>query len=364
MPVVRKTIFALVATFAAVWAGLPAVAGEPGWKLQQAVGEVIVGGEGLKPVAVRRDDVVPLNGWVQTGKNGRAVLVRAGDTVVVAPGSRVSLPAERVNGNTQVLQSLGSVFYSISKEKVPHFQVDTPYMAAVVKGTSFIIAVDNERSRIDVTDGLVQVSNAGLTDVEYVRPGFSATLAHSEHGAQSPALEVTETSALPPLPLPEAGAQPPAEWAPGEEAAAPASTAVPGVLVVEAPISETPVALALAMPARAAEMASEPAPSVSGFGVIAFPIGETSVDVGAVSGGLADGGATRPVSGGGRPVPASEASEDAVGRDATPVVSEDAGLSRGKETAVSDGTDGGTRGGGEGSGRGEGGTPSVVSGPG
>ncbi|MFN9541923.1 MAG: hypothetical protein ACK59B_01885, partial [Alphaproteobacteria bacterium] len=96
MPVVRKTIFALVATFAAVWAGLPAVAGVPGWKLQQAVGEVIVGGEGLKPVAVRRDDVVPLNGWVQTGKNGRAVLVRAGDTVVVAPGSRVSLPAERV----------------------------------------------------------------------------------------------------------------------------------------------------------------------------------------------------------------------------------------------------------------------------
>ena len=199
MPVFRNAVFGLVATFASFWAPIPAIAGESGWKLQQAVGEVIVGGEGLKPVSVRRDDVVPLNGWVQTGKNGRAVLVRAGDMVVVAPGSRVSLPAERVSGNTQVLQSVGSVFYSVSKQKVPHFQVDTPYMAAVVKGTSFVITVTDERSRIDVTEGLVEVSNARRQDVELVRPGFSAVVAQATRGADTSALEVVVTSSLPPV---------------------------------------------------------------------------------------------------------------------------------------------------------------------
>jgi len=390
MPVFRKAILALVAMFIAVSAGLPAVAGEPGWKLQQAVGEVIVGGEGLKPVAVRRDDVVPLNGWVQTGKNGRAVLVRAGDMVVVAPGSRVSLPAERVNGNTQVLQSLGSVFYSISKEKVPHFQVDTPYMAAVVKGTSFIIAVENERSRIDVTDGLVQISNAGRTDVEYVRPGFSATVAHAQRGSEAPALQVTETSSLPPLPLPQAGAQPPAEQSPGEaatetdsleEASAPAGGTEQAAQVVEAPVAGPALALALAEPARAVKPVVETdvtsavsSASGSGSSVISVAIGEPRVDVGAVTGGLAEGASSSPrsdmaqpspadvgaVTGGlaegasssprsdmAQPSPASEGEDDAVVRDVTPVAGGGTDLAGGNKGTVSDGKDRGGKDGGK-----------------
>jgi len=141
MSITRNAFLALLAPALFAASVVMAQADAKGWKLQQSVGEVTVGGDGVRPVAVKRDDVVPSDGWIQTGRTGRAVLVRGGDTMVVGPASRVQMPSARVNGNTQILQSLGSVFYSIDKKAAPHFQVDTPYLAAVVKGTSFVISV-------------------------------------------------------------------------------------------------------------------------------------------------------------------------------------------------------------------------------
>jgi hypothetical protein len=302
MPFIRNACLVLISSFILVTTGFAAGSGDPGWKLLQAVGEVTVGGEGLQPVAVRRNDFVPLDGWVQTGATGRAVLVRGGDTVVVAPGSRVKLPAERVNGNTQIWQSLGSVFYSVSKQKAPHFQVDTPYMAAVVKGTSFVITVADERSRIDVTEGLVEVSNTGRRDVEFVRPGFSATVAHVARGSEAPALNVMETSALPPLRAPESDPaiapeptttepETAAERVEETSALAPAANGQTGE-IVETSADGSSVAIALAADAVVDERPARPGASGAPegvSGVIAVAIGETRLDVSAVSDGLAEG---------------------------------------------------------------------------
>jgi hypothetical protein len=272
MPFVRNAFLALISSFILVTTGFAAGSGDSGWKLLQAVGEVTVGGEGLQPVAVRRNDFVPLDGWVQTGNTGRAVLVRGGDTVIVAPGSRVKLPSERVNGNTQILQSLGSVFYSVSKQKAPHFQVDTPYMAAVVKGTSFVITVADERSRIDVTEGLVEVSNTGRADVEFVRPGFSATVAHAlrDSDAKLQALEVTETSALPPLPSPAP--------TPAEDGAEGSENGADTVAGADSKRTQALSVLKVGSDKQSSEDSSS--------GVITAAIGEALVDVASASGGL------------------------------------------------------------------------------
>lgn len=155
-----------------------AQAGET-WRLVQATGAVSAGGQGLVPVAVRPNEVLPDNGWIQTGSNGRAVLSHGNDTIIVGPLSRVQLPSDPKAGNTQVLQSLGSALYQIGKETAPHFQVDTPYLAAVVKGTTFVVSVEDGAARVDVTEGLVEVASEDGTSVEYVHPGHAGIVASS-----------------------------------------------------------------------------------------------------------------------------------------------------------------------------------------
>lgn len=144
-----------------------------GWRVVDTAGVVRVGGPGFMPVALTRDQELPADAWVETA-SGRAVLVRGQETVIVEPNSRLQLPTTEVNGNTQVLQSLGSAIYKIGKQKKPHFQVDTPYLAAVVKGTAFKVKVDDDEASVTVTEGLVEVSTPDMQDVEFVRPGFTA----------------------------------------------------------------------------------------------------------------------------------------------------------------------------------------------
>jgi hypothetical protein len=164
----------ILATAVAIAAAFPsnAQAGD-GWRVADTAGVVRVGGPGYMPVALTRDQELPSDAWIETA-SGRAVLVRGQETVIVEPNSRVQLPGTAVNGNTQVLQTIGSAIYKIGKQKAPHFQVDTPYLAAVVKGTAFKVKVEDDEASVTVTEGLVEVSTPDMLDVEFVRPGFTA----------------------------------------------------------------------------------------------------------------------------------------------------------------------------------------------
>lgn len=152
-----------------------------GWRVVDTAGVVRVGGPGLMPVALTREQELPADAWIETA-SGRAVLVRGQETVLIEPNSRVQLPGETMNGNTQVLQTVGSAIYKIGKQKKPHFQVDTPYMAAVVKGTAFMVTVGAGEASVAVSEGLVEVSTPGQEDVEFVRPGFTALVSRENGG--------------------------------------------------------------------------------------------------------------------------------------------------------------------------------------
>ncbi len=171
----------IVAVALAVAAAPTATAGD-GWRVVDTAGGVRFGGTGMMPVALTRDQELPGDAWIETSANGRVVLAREQETIVVEPNSRVMLPTEKVNGNTQILQTLGSALYKIGKQKKPHFQVDTPYMAAVVKGTAFVVKVEDDEASVEVTEGLVEVSTPGDTDMEFVRPGFTAVVAREQGG--------------------------------------------------------------------------------------------------------------------------------------------------------------------------------------
>lgn len=173
-------LVALVSTVAFMTWADAAAAGAEGWRIVDAVGSVRSGAPGVSPVALSNQQVLAADSWVETGKDGRIVLARGQDTIVVSPSSRVQLPDEEVNGNTQILQTLGSALYTIGKQQKPHFQVDTPYLAAVVKGTQFTVSVDGDKSAVAVTEGLVEVTTPDGSDAEFVRPGFTAFVSHDD----------------------------------------------------------------------------------------------------------------------------------------------------------------------------------------
>ena len=116
-------ILAFCVTISALAAPASAIA-EESWHLIQKSGDVRVTGQGFNRVSVESNQILPKDGWIETGANGRAVLVHGADSLIVGPGSRIQLPSDTVNGNTRILQNLGSVFYQIGKEAVPHFQVE------------------------------------------------------------------------------------------------------------------------------------------------------------------------------------------------------------------------------------------------
>lgn len=170
-----RTLLALFALAAGAQASLAAEA----WRVVASTGAVTVGAPGVTPIAVNSRQALPGDSWVETGTSGRVVLTRGQESIAVGPNSRVMLPVQPVDGNTQILQTVGTALYQIGKQKAPHFQVDTPYLAAVVKGTTFTVSVTEGVASVDVSEGLVQVATPDGADRADVAPGFTGFVTHT-----------------------------------------------------------------------------------------------------------------------------------------------------------------------------------------
>jgi hypothetical protein len=108
--------------------------------------------------------------------------VRNGESIVIAPNSRMGLPSTNDSGfATLILQQFGTLLLKVEKQQQQHFEVKTPYLAAVVKGTTFSVNVDAAGANVHVIEGLVQVNNKTGMSV-FVRPGQTA-LVSSAPGA-------------------------------------------------------------------------------------------------------------------------------------------------------------------------------------
>jgi hypothetical protein len=129
------------------------------WIVSQLSGDARVVRSGLQPASLKANVQLAPGDTVVTGATGRATLVHGGDYIVIAPRSQMRLPAEaQPTGFTRVIQNLGTMLFKVQHTGVPHFAVDTPMLAAVVKGTTFTIVVDKDRSAVQVIQGVVQVT--------------------------------------------------------------------------------------------------------------------------------------------------------------------------------------------------------------
>ena len=140
----------------------PAMAKEAvaAWTVAQKSGEVRLLRSGMQPASVNLRAALAPGDIVATGANGRAMLTKGDDYVVVAPSSRLVLPkAQEQSGFTRLIQQMGTMLYKVKRTGVPHFEVETPMLAAVVKGTTFTVVVDQKGAAVQVTEGLVEVSS-------------------------------------------------------------------------------------------------------------------------------------------------------------------------------------------------------------
>lgn len=149
----------------------------PLWKVSEVAGLVRVQGPaGAKPAT--RGAVLAPGEAVMTGRDGRAVLTRGEEYVIVSPSSRLRLPAaaEETNGIIQILQDVGEAIYKIQKKATPHFGVRTPYLAAVVKGTTFKVVADARGASVQVIEGRVEVATNDGRERQMVMPGLLAAV--------------------------------------------------------------------------------------------------------------------------------------------------------------------------------------------
>jgi hypothetical protein len=175
---------AITAAFALVIASSAFAADDGSWSVKKSSGEVWMGTSGVQQASVKTDEVLKAGDTIRTGRNGRVLLVRGEESILIAPNSVVGLPAEKKEGlATTITQQAGSILLEVEKKNVKHFEVETPYLAAVVKGTQFRVTVNASGASVDVVRGQVEVSDHRSGQIAQVTAGqHASTLSHGNAG--------------------------------------------------------------------------------------------------------------------------------------------------------------------------------------
>ena len=164
----------LLLMFVIVCAGSEAIAQSAAWRVSKSSGEVWVSTSGVQQASLTDDAVLNPGDNIRTGRNGRVLLVRGREQILISPNSVISLPAPKSSGTTTVIQQSGSIMLDVEKRNVQHFEVETPYLAAVVKGTQFRVTVGQGESFVSVLGGQVDVTDFRSGQSALVLPGQMA----------------------------------------------------------------------------------------------------------------------------------------------------------------------------------------------
>lgn len=130
-------------TVAEVEGTVLARSGENPWSEPKAV----MAGERIGPFSV-----------VEAGSDSEAILVRGGDRMTLYANTEIELPpTDRATGITRILQRTGEVLFRIKKRNRRDFEVQTPYLVAGVRGTTFGVTATDATSQLHVVEGAVAV---------------------------------------------------------------------------------------------------------------------------------------------------------------------------------------------------------------
>ncbi len=165
----RGVLFAAISTLVLVGSA----EADP-WHVAQSSGSVWFGSDTAQLVSLGPTADVPGGATVMTGEGARAFLVRGSQTMLVGPNTVITLPDGDSHGITTVLERAGEVTFDVDRQTVKHFAVETPYLAAVVKGTKFTVHVDEHGATVAVERGLVGIQDLATGDTVDTPAGQTA----------------------------------------------------------------------------------------------------------------------------------------------------------------------------------------------
>lgn len=167
-----RSLAILLLALAALGAAAPARA-DDAWRLVERNGAVDAVDAGALPITLTKGAALKEGTVILTGSDGQAVLQHLDETIIVHASTRVVL-TQPEDGKTRVEQTSGVASYSVGKRRSPHFIVETPWLAATVRGTSFLISVNEETAQVNVREGLVEVATSLGDAVTLVSAGATA----------------------------------------------------------------------------------------------------------------------------------------------------------------------------------------------
>ena len=163
--------------FLTVCMGPPTYGAAWDWIVQKVSGDVVFTSPGSKGLALEPARVLRRGDIVRTGANGRVRLARTEESVFIGPNTIASIAKRPTPGmRTTVLVERGSSEFQIRKRSKAHFSVETPYLVAIVKGTTFKVTVGARSARVSVTEGKVQVKSLAGGNYTDIVAGQSAVV--------------------------------------------------------------------------------------------------------------------------------------------------------------------------------------------
>ena len=143
---------------------------------------------------LKRGMVVPDDRVVRTMSAGYVTFTRGGETLDLGPNTQIQIfDKAGKKPFTTVKQYFGSVSVEAEVRNVQHFAVDTPFLAAVVKGTRFTVVSGKTNSTVNVRRGHVAVEDLKNKSHVLLSVGQSATV----DGAKTNSIVVEGSGKLP-----------------------------------------------------------------------------------------------------------------------------------------------------------------------
>lgn len=157
-----------------------AFAQEPSWRMTSQAGEVrvLLPGHPVRPA--RLNEIIPEGSVVITSANSSAVIENGLQRMTMSANSRLTIAQMRSDGITRIFQDVGTVLFQVDHRSTPHFRVETPLLAAIVKGTTFRVINHRMYDSVVVENGLVEVDANQGDETHDVPTGNAVTIARNE----------------------------------------------------------------------------------------------------------------------------------------------------------------------------------------
>lgn len=143
---------------------------------------------------------------IVTGHDGTLGLTQAGTNISVSSNTDVEIPAEAADGMlvARLVQHSGNVFYDVAPRDLGKLRVETPFLVAVIKGTQFSVAVQEDGTTISLFEGQLEIRTPDGADVVELNAGEIAIRSLIDDTIRIIGMDDLRIAVLPPLPAPAA----------------------------------------------------------------------------------------------------------------------------------------------------------------